>query len=39
MVMSVQSAMVSQFCIRPTTKEWFLRIVQAIMKHDPFDVV
>ena len=28
--------MVTQFCIRPTSKRWFLRIVQVIMKHDPF---
>jgi hypothetical protein len=35
MVVSVQSAMVSRFCVRPTSKKWFLKIVQVTMKHDP----
>ena len=39
MVVSVKSAMVSQFCVRPTSKRWFLKIVQVTMKHDPFDTV
>ena len=39
MVVSIQSAMVSQFCVRPTSKRWFLRIVQVTVKHDPFDVM
>ena len=33
------SSMVSRFCVRPTSKRWFLRIVQVTMKHDPFDVM
>jgi hypothetical protein len=36
-VVSVQSAIVSQFNVRPTSKRWFLKIVQVTMKHDPFD--
>jgi hypothetical protein len=28
---------VSWSCIRPTSKRWFLRIVQVTMKHGPFD--
>jgi hypothetical protein len=39
MVVSVQSAMVSQFCVRPTSQRWFLNIVQVAMKHDPFDAM
>jgi len=35
-VVSVQSAMVSQCCVSPTSKRWFLKIVQGSMKHDPF---
>ena len=38
-VVSVQSAVVSQFCVRPTSKRWFLKIIQVTMKHDPFDTV
>ena len=34
--MSVQSAIVSWSCVRPTSKTWFLKIIQATMKHDPF---
>jgi hypothetical protein len=30
--------MVSRFCVRSTSKRWFLKIVQVTMKHDPFDV-
>ena len=37
MVVSVRSAMVSRFCVRPTSKRWFLKVVQVTMKHDPFD--
>ena len=32
-----RSAMVSRFCVRPTSKRWFLWIVQVTMKHDPLD--
>jgi hypothetical protein len=39
MVMRVQSVMVYRFGVRPTSKRWFLRIVQVTMKHDPFDVM
>ena len=35
--MSVQSAIVSWFCVRPTSEGWFLQIVQVTMKHDPSD--
>ena len=34
-----QSAMVFWFCVRPTFKRYFLRIIQATMKHDPFDTM
>jgi hypothetical protein len=37
--MSAQSAMVSQFCVRLMFKRWFLKIVQVIMKYDPFDAM
>jgi hypothetical protein len=37
MVVSIRSAMVSRFCVRPTYKRWFLKIDQVTMKHDPFD--
>jgi hypothetical protein len=33
------SAMVSYFCVRPTSKRWFLKIVQVSMKRDPFDAM
>ena len=39
MVVSIWSAMVSQFRVRPTSKRWFLKIIQVTMKHDPLDVV
>ena len=29
--------MVSRFCVRPTSKRWFLKKVHVTMKHDPFD--
>ena len=35
MVVRFRSAMVSWFCVRPTSKRWFLKIVQVTMKHDP----
>ena len=31
--------MVSRVCVRPTSKRWFLKIVQVTMKHDPFDAI
>ena len=35
-VVSVWSAMISWFCVRPTTsKKWFLKTIQVTMKHDP----
>ena len=30
-VVSVRSALVSRFCVRPTSKKWFLKIVQVIV--------
>ena len=36
-VVSVGSAMVSRFGVRPTSKRWFLKIVRVTMKQDPFD--
>ena len=39
MVASVRSAMVSRFCVRPTSKRWFLKIVQLTMKHGPLDAM
>jgi hypothetical protein len=39
MVVIVRSAMVSQFCVRPTSKRWFLKRVQVTMKHDPFNAM
>jgi hypothetical protein len=38
-VVSIRGAMVSWFCGRPTSKRWFLKIVQVTMKHDPFDAM
>jgi hypothetical protein len=37
--MSVGSAMVSRFCVRPSSKRWFLKIVQVTNKHDSFDAM
>ena len=39
MVASIRSALVSWFYARPTSKGWFLKIVQVTMKHDPFDAM
>jgi hypothetical protein len=40
MVVIIQSVVVSQwFCVRPTSKRWFLKIIQVTMKHDPFHVM
>ena len=38
-VVSIQSAMTSQFCVRPTSNNWFLKKVWVTMKHDPFDAM
>ena len=39
MIMSIRSAMVSQFYIKPTSKRWFLKRIQVTMNHDPFDAM
>ena len=39
MVVSVWSVMVSRFCAWPTSKRWFLKIVQVTMKHDLVDAM
>ena len=39
MVMSIWSAMVYRFCVKPTSKRWFVKIVHVTMIHDPFDVM
>ena len=38
-VVRFRSAMVTRFCDRPTSKRWFLKIVQVTVKHDPFDAM
>jgi hypothetical protein len=38
-ITSVRSAMVSRFYVRPTSKRWFLKIIQVTMKHDLFDAM
>ena len=38
-IVSVHNTMVIQFSVRPTSKKWFLKIVQVTMKHDPFDAM
>ena len=39
MDVSIRSAMVSWFRVRPTSMRCFLEIVQVTMKHDPFDAM
>ena len=39
MIMTFQSATVSLFCVRPTSKKWFLKAIQVTMKHDPVDTM
>jgi hypothetical protein len=39
MVVSIRSNMISQFRVRPTSKKWFLKIIQVTMKHDPVDAM
>ena len=39
MAVSFQSAMVSRFCIRPTSQRWILKIIQMTMNYDLFDVM
>ena len=34
MIVRLRSATVSRICVRPTSKGWFLNIVQVTMKHD-----
>jgi hypothetical protein len=36
---SIQSAVVSRFCVKLTSKMWFLEIVQVTLKHNPFDAM
>jgi hypothetical protein len=36
---SARSAMVSWFCVRLISKRWLLKIIQVIMKRDPFDAM
>ena len=38
-LVNVRSAMISRFCVRPTSKRWHLKIIQVTMKHDPFDAM
>jgi hypothetical protein len=39
MVESIQSALVSWFCVRLTSKRLFFKIILVTMKHDPFDAM
>ena len=39
MVVNVWSAIVSRFCVRPTSKRWYLKMLQVIMKHDPLEAM
>jgi hypothetical protein len=39
MVVRFWSAMVSRFCVWPTSKRWLSKTIQVIMTHDPFDVM
>ena len=36
-LVGLQIAMVFKFCVRPTSKRWFLIIVRMTMNRDPFD--
>ena len=38
-VVRFRSAMVFWFCVKSTSKRWFLKIVQVTVKHDPFDAM
>ena len=38
-VANTQSAMVSQFCVRPTSRRWFSKRVQVTMRHGPLDAM
>ena len=38
-VVNMQNAMVSWFCVKPTSKRWFVKIVQVTMKHNPYDAM
>ena len=35
--MNVQSAMISQFRVSPTSKKWYLKTIQMTIKHDQFN--
>ena len=37
MVVRFRNAIVTQFCVRPPSERWFLKIIQMTVKHDPFD--
>jgi hypothetical protein len=37
MMVNIQSAIVSQSCVRPTSKRWFSKLVQVTIKRDQFD--
>ena len=39
MIVRFMSAMVSRFCVRPSSKKQVLKIIQVTMKHDPFDAM
>jgi hypothetical protein len=39
MVVSVRSAMVFWFGVKPTSERWFLKVLQVTMKHDPVDAM
>ena len=39
MIVSIWRATVSRLYVRPTSKRWFVKIVQVIMKHAPFDAM
>ena len=38
-VVSVQIVMVFWFCVRSTSKRWFLKIVQVTMEHNPINAM
>ena len=39
MVVSVLSAMVLWFCVRLTSKRWFMKTIQVTTKQDPLDAM
>ena len=38
-VVRFRSVMVSWFCVKHTSKRWFLKIVHVTMKHGPFETL